>query len=506
MPDIPRPSTAGPSAARPRAASPCATRPNIVFILSDDHAAHSISAYGSRVNTTPHMDRLAAEGARMDALYCTNSICTPSRASILTGTYSHINRAPSIYSVFDHRVRTFPEVLQEQGYQTAVFGKWHLGTTPEALPRGFDDWRIFPNQGDYWDPEMIGPEGREQVEGYATDVVTQQSLDFLSRRDPERPFCLLVHHKAPHRPWIPHPRYAGRYAEGTIPEPETMWDEHEGRAQVVQQVRMQLDDLTPTDYKDQLPTQLEGEEHRRERAAWKYQRYMRDYLRCVQAVDDSIGQLLEHLEDAGVAENTLFIYTSDQGFFLGDHGWFDKRLMLDESLTMPMLARWPAQIPAGTRITDTLSNVDIAATLLEAAGLDPSAELPDQQGRSFLRQLHGTEVPDWRQAVYYRYWEHDDPEHHAPAHYGVRTPELKYIRYYNDGLGTPGSSDRIMPIEDELYDLVADPREMINVAADPAYAEQLAAMQQLTAQMQAEVGDAPYEGPDTPRLEWPTAR
>ena len=482
------------------------TRPNIVFILSDDHAAHSISAYGSRVNTTPHMDRLAAEGAITDALYCTNSICTPSRASILTGTYSHVNRACSIYSEFDYRVPTFPEVMQEAGYQTALYGKWHLGRSEQSRPRGFDDWLIYPDQGHYWDAEMTGPDGEAVRPGYATDVVTEHSLRFLEERDPERPFCLLVHHKAPHRPWDPHPRYEGMYEAGTIPEPETMDDPHEGRAQVVREVRMQLDDLRPRDVKDEMPAELESEEHRRERAAWKYQRYMRDYLRCVQAVDDSVGQILDRLEADGIAENTLVIYTSDQGFFLGDHGWFDKRLMLDESLTMPMLLRWPARIPAGTRVTDTLSSIDIAATLLEAAGVDVASALPDQQGRSFLRQLGGEHVEDWRQAVYYRYWEHDDPEHHAPAHYGVRTPELKYIRYYNDGLGSPGSSDRIMPIEDELYDLVADPREMTNVAADPAYAAQLAKMQELTAALQAEYGDAPYEGPDTPRMEWPTVR
>ncbi|MGP9537260.1 sulfatase family protein [Brachybacterium sp. AOP43-C2-M15] len=482
------------------------SRPNIVFIMSDDHAAHSISAYGSRVNTTPHMDRLAHEGARMDALYCTNSICTPSRASILTGTYSHINRAPSIYSEFDHRVRTFPEVLQEHGYQTALYGKWHLGRSARSRPRGVDDWRIFPDQGDYVDPVMIGPDGQEQITGYATDIVTQQSIGFLEERDPERPFCLLVHHKAPHRPWIPHPRYGDLYEPGTIPEPETMDDDHATRAEVVREVAMQLDDLRPTDYKDELPPELEGESEdaRRARSSWKYQRYMRDYLRCVQAVDDSVGEILSWLEVNELDENTLVVYTSDQGFFLGDHGWFDKRLMLDESLTMPMLARWPAQIPAGTRLTDTLSNVDIAATLLEVAGRGVE-DLPDQQGRSFLPQLRGESVEDWRQAVYYRYWEHDDPEHHAPAHYGVRTPEHKYIRYYNDGLGSPGSSDRIMPVEDELYDLVADPREMTNVADDPAYAQVLAEMQALTAQLQAEYGDAPYEGPDTPRLEWPTA-
>src|SRR5690606_32907800 len=212
-----------------------------------------------------------------------NSICTPSRASILTGTYSHINRACSIYSEFDHRVRTFPEVLKSSGYQTALYGKWHLGTSERSLPRGVDDWRIFPDQGDYVDPVMIGPEGREQITGYATDIVTRQSLDFLEARDKDEPFCLLVHHKAPHRPWIPHPRYDGMYEAGTIPEPETMQDDHATRAQVVKDVKMQLDDLRPGDYKDDLPAELEGEDEatRRERSAWKYQRYMRDYLRCV---------------------------------------------------------------------------------------------------------------------------------------------------------------------------------------------------------------------------------
>src|SRR5699024_1102708 len=300
------------------------------------------------------------EGARMDATYCTNAICTPSRASILSGTYSHINRAPSIYSEFDYRVRTFPEVLQECGYQTALYGKWHLGRSERSLPRGFDDFRIYPDQGDYIDPVMIGPAGEEQIPGYATDIVTRQSLDFIDRRDPEQPFCLLVHHKAPHRPWIPHPRYEHLYEAGTIPEPETMWDDHATRSEVVREVAMNLDDLRPTDYKDELPAELEGEteEARRARASWKYQRYMRDYLRCVQAVDDSIGEILDHLDQEGLGENTLVVYTSDQGFFLGDHGWFDKRLMLDESLTMPMLLRWPAQIPAGSRVSDIVSNVD----------------------------------------------------------------------------------------------------------------------------------------------------
>ena len=478
------------------------SRPNILLVLSDDHAAHSISAYGSRVNSTPHIDRLAAEGALMEAAYCTNSICTPSRASILTGTYSHVNRACSIYSQFDHRVGTFPEVLHDAGYQTAVHGKWHLGTSEASLPRGMDDWSIFPDQGAYVDPVMIGPAGEETVPGYATDIVTSRSIDFLDRRDPERPFCLLVHHKAPHRPWIPHPRYEGLHPEGTIPEPETIADDHAGRSASVRRVAMRLDDLTLTDVKEPVPPELEGEEHLAERSSWKYQRYMRDYLRCVQAVDDSVGELLDYLDEHDLGESTLVIYTSDQGFFLGDHGWFDKRLMFDESLTMPVVVRWPEAIGAGTRVGEMVTNVDMAATLLEAAGIGSSA-LPAQQGRSFLPLLRGESVEDWPEAVYYRYWEHDDPEHHAPAHYGVRTRTHTYVHYYNDGLGTPGSSGAVMPEEIELYDNVADPQQLTNLADDPAAAgirEELAA---LLARLQEELGDAPYEGPGTPRLEWP---
>ncbi len=477
------------------------TRPNIVFVMSDDHAAHAISAYGSRVNSTPNIDRIATQGARLDAVYCTNSICTPSRATILTGAYSHVNGACSIYSEFDYRVPTFAEVLHDSGYQTALYGKWHLGVTPKANPQGFDDWRIFPDQGEYVDPLMYGPDGEERVEGYATDIVTDLSLGFLNAVDRERPFALLVHHKAPHRPWVPHPRHAELYPVGSIPEPETMWDDHASMSRVVQDVRMTLDDLTLADVKEPVPSDLEGDERWRERSSWKYQRYMRDYLQTIQAIDDSVGTLLDWLDAEGLAENTVVVYTSDQGFFLGDHGWFDKRLMFDESLTMPMLMRWPAEIEPGSHVEAMITNVDFAATFLDMAGESAEA-LPAQQGRSFRPLLRGETVEDWPQSMYYRYWEHDDPEHHAPAHYGVRTATHKFIHYYNDGLGTPGSSDRVMPSEFELYDLVADPAELTNVADDPSYAEIRRDLEAELARLQELYGDRPYEGPDTPRLDW----
>lgn len=476
-------------------------RPNVVFIMADDHAAHAISAYGSVVNRTPHIDRLADEGARLDAVYCTNSICTPSRATILTGAYSHVNGACSIYSEFDYRVPTFAQVLQDGGYQTALFGKWHLGATEKANPRGFDEWLIFPGQGDYDNPVMYGPDGERTIEGYATDIITDLSIDYLERIDSSRPFCLLMHHKAPHRPWVPHERHQDLYPVGSIAEPETMWDDHESMSEVVQNVKMALDDLTENDIKEPVPAELEGDDKWAERSSWKYQRYMSDYLQTVQAIDDSVGAVLDWLDREGLAENTLVVYTSDQGFFLGDHGWFDKRLMFDESLTMPMLVRWPAQVRPGTCVQQIITNVDFAATLLDVCDLDTSA-LSANQGRSFRQLLRGETVPDWPSSMYYRYWEHDDPEHHAPAHYGVRTDRHKYIVYYNDGLGTPGSSERVLPTEYELYDLVEDPAELTNVVDDPRYAGIRQDLEVELERLQRHYNDEPYRGPDTPRLDW----
>lgn len=479
------------------------SRPNLIFIMSDDHAAHAISAYGSKVNTTPNIDRIAAQGVRLDRVFCTNSICTPSRASILTGTYSHINGACSIYSELDYRVPAYSEVLHNAGYHTAIFGKWHLGTSEQAQPRGFDDWRIFPGQGQYHDPVMYGPRGKGVEKGYATDIITRLSLEWLKARDLEKPFCLMVHHKAPHRPWVPHERHRDLYPLGSIPEPDTIGDDHSGRAHVVQSVAMTVaDHLTVTDVKEELPAELQGPAKVRERASWNYQRYMRDYLQTIQAVDDSVGQILDYLDDEGIAQNTVVIYTSDQGFFLGDHGWFDKRLMFDESLGMPLLIRWPREIPAGSQCEAIITNVDFAATFLDMCGIDATTALPENQGRSFRPLLRGEIIPDWPSSMYYRYWEHDDPEHHAPAHYGVRTERYKYIVYYNDGLGTPGSSSRIMPTEYELYDLLLDPQEMTNVVDDPRYAQVRRDMEIELARLQEHYRDEPYRGPDTPRLHW----
>ncbi|MCG7311048.1 sulfatase [Brachybacterium sp. ACRRE] len=481
-------------------------RPNIVFIMSDDHAAHAISAYGAGLNSTPCLDRIAQEGVRMDDVFCTNSICTPSRASILTGTYSHVNGVATIYTEIDHRLPTFPEVLRDSGYATGLFGKWHLGLSEQSRPRGFDDWRIFPNQGEYRDPLMIGPTGEETVEGYATDLVTDMSLDWLGRvreERPEDPFCLLVHHKAPHRPWVPHERHRDLYPVGSIPEPETLFDDHEGRSEVIRDLHMTIaDHLTEADIKEAVPEELRGEDARVERTRWKYQRYMRDYLQTVQAIDDGVGRVLDELDELGVADDTLVIYTSDQGFFLGDHGWYDKRLMFRESLRMPVLVRWPQRIPAGSTCEDIGTNVDFAATILDAAGIDARTAMPRQQGRSLLPVMGGETPSDWPQSMYYRYWEHLDVDHNAPAHYGVRTHDFLFVDYYGDGMGAPGSSDDRLTEELELYDLRADPAELHNVAHDPGYAEALARMQDELARLQEQYEDHPYTGPSTPRPDW----
>jgi arylsulfatase A-like enzyme len=401
----------------------------------------------------------------MDAVFCTNSICSPSRASILTGTYSHVNGVSSIWTEMDYRVPTFAEVLQGSGYRTAMFGKWHLGEHGQALPRGFDTWKIFPGQGDYVDPAMIDESGTRIVPGYATDIVTDLSLEWLDGLGEDEPFCMLVHHKAPHRPWIPDEKHRHLYADGTIPEPETFFDDNQTRSRAVRAVHMTIaDDMGADDLKQDIPDHLRGQK--------------------------------------GLAENTLVVYTSDQGFFLGDHGWFDKRLMFDQSLQMPMLIQWPAAVEAGSRCEAIITNVDFAATFLDACGIDAAAELPTSQGRSFLPLLRGEQVEDWPDAAYYRYWEHDDPIHAAPAHYGIRTADHKLIHYYGAGLGVPGASDRVFESEWELYDLRADPSELRNVADDPAYAAVRAGLEVKLAEYQFRYRDEPYRGPDTPRPVW----
>jgi len=461
-------------------------RPNLLFIMSDDHAAHAISAYGSRINHTPHLDRIAANGMRFDAAFCTNSICSPSRASILTGTYNHVNEVTTLATTLDNTLWTFPQALQEAGYVTGLIGKWHLGHGPGADPAGFDFWRVLPGQGHYTNPVML-EEGGRVVErgGYVTDLITDDSIDFIDEHG-DRPFALFCHHKAAHRHWEPAPRHFTTYDDADIPEPETFWDDLEGRAEVIKAVKMHMMDLDPiTDLKALVPEGLTRDEE----IEWRYQRYIKDYLRVVASMDEGIGRLLDKLEADGLSDNTIVVYTSDQGFFLGDHGWFDKRLMYEESLSMPLLIQYPSRVKAGSTCDDIVVNVDFGPTLLDLMGV----EIPDDvQGRSFASLLDGERPEDWPESMYYRYWMHRDGEHNTPAHYGVRTKSHKLICYYNDPLDQLGANGPADPIEWELFDLVADPLELNNVIDDPAYAAIRVDLEAELARLQVKVGDEPY--------------
>ncbi len=477
-----------------------ARRPNIVFIMSDDHAAHAMSCYGSRINRTPHMDRIAEGGMRFDNVFCTNSICTPSRASILTGTYNHINGVTTLSTMMDNSLTTFPKLLQGAGYQTAVFGKWHLGEGPRHCPTGFDDWAVLPGQGFYHNPTFIypGPDGGEKrtVRGYVTDLITDLSLAWLERRDPNRPFCLLCHHKAPHRPWYPDEKHAAMFLNEDVPEPETLLDDYANRAHAAAAAAMRVGvHMNPTDLKCELPQFMDEPSLRR----WAYQRYIKDYLRVVQSVDDNVGRLLDYLDAKGLAEDTLVIYTSDQGFFLGDHGWYDKRFMYEESLRMPFILRYPREVRPGSVNRDIVLNIDFPALFLDLAGVPAPREM---QGRSFRPQLQGSTPPDWREAMYYRYWMNRE-HHNVAAHYGLRTLKHKLIYYYYDGCGQPGTTGQVfagtgpvVPLdfapEWELFDLEKDPREWNNVAGDPAYAGVFRELKDELHRLQAEVGDVRY--------------
>lgn len=457
-------------------------RPNVIVIMSDDHACQAISAYGSEINATPNIDRIANAGVRFDHCYCTNSLCAPSRATILTGTYSHVNGVMTLSTLFDSGQPTFPALMQGAGYQTALVGKWHLGHGPGHDPTGLSYWDVLPGQGRYWDPEFISLAGRRVVPGYCTDVITDLSIKWLEGIDHSRPFCLLIHHKAPHRPWQP-----DRTSRHEPPIPETFFDDYSGRGRAARNATMRVaDDLRPEDLKEVEPSGLSGDDL----AIWKYRRYMADYLACVESIDDNVGRVLDWLDDRELTEDTIVIYTSDQGFFLGEHGWFDKRFMYEESLRMPLLVQYPRQVPPGMSSEALVANVDFAQTILDYAGVMPH---PRMQGRSLRPLLKGGSSPeDWRTSVYYRYWEHNSSSHHVWAHYGIRTERYKLIFYYSDGLGLPGTSDALYPPEWELFDLELDPMELNSVYDDPEYGPIRARLQRQLEDQQRSCGDVPW--------------
>ena len=457
-------------------------RPNIVFIMADDHAAHAMSCYGSRINSTPNIDRIAEGGIILQNCFCTNSICTPSRASILTGKYSHLNGVKTLGDKLDGRQQTVAKLLQAGGYQTAMIGKWHLGHGGLHDPTGFDYWNVLPGQGLYHDPEMIELGERKVHEGYVTDIITDLSIEWLKDRDREKPFFLMCHHKAPHRPWDPDEKHARMYEDVEIPEPESFNDDYRNRSRAAREARMRIDrDLNARDLKVEPPAGLRGQALKQ----WKYQRYIKDYLRCVASIDDNVGRLLDFLDEERQTENTVVIYTSDQGFFLGDHGWYDKRFFYEESLRMPFVVRYPDEIQPGGSCQAMALNVDFAQTFLDYAGLPEPEEM---QGASLRPLLRGETPRGWRQSLYYRYWMHLS-HHYVGAHYGIRTHRYKLIYYYGEALGTTDSIEESKRPEWELFDLETDPLELNNVYHDSVYANVVESLSQELERLKGESGD-----------------
>ncbi len=452
------------------------TRPNIVFIFSDDHAWQSISAYNEprKLLQTPHLDRIANEGMRFNRCLVPNSICGPSRATILTGKYSHLNGFyNNSNSRFDGTQTTFPKLLQAAGYQTAIVGKWHLISDPT----GFDHWHILPGQGVYYNPPMIKDGQRVEHQGYTTDLITEFSLEWLKNRDPSKPFLLMCQHKAPHREWEPALRHLGHDNDRAYDEPETLFDDYSGRGLAEHDQDMTIEKtMNNKDLKLIAPPQLTSEQKAvwdayyeprnekfrqatpqgRDLVRWKYQRYLHDYLGCVKAVDESVGRVLKFLDDEHLADNTIVVYASDQGFYLGEHGWFDKRWIFEESLRTPCLVRWPGVTKPHSQSNDLVSNVDFAETFLDAAGVPIPAEM---QGHSLVGVLKGQTPADWRKAFYYQYYEYPAP-HHVRPHYGVVTDRYKLVRFYGEDVDYW-----------ELFDLETDPHELSSVYGQLAYSE-----------------------------------
>lgn len=485
-------------------------RPNIIFIMTDDHTTQAMSCYGGNLIETPNMDRIADEGMRFDNCYATNALSGPSRACILTGQFSHKNGFTDNASTFDGSQLTFPKVMRENGYATGVVGKWHL----ISKPQGFDHWSILlgqNEQGNYYKPVFYENGTVVKEDGYVTDVITDKAIEFIDEVHDEKPFMLMLHHKAPHRNWMPAPRHLGIFNDTVFPEPETLFDDYEGRGEAARSQDMNIENTLDDEWDLKLLTREEilagnnrlhdvyirmpeevqhkwdsvyapriaeyrsGKLQGDELVRWKYQQYMRDYLATAMSVDESIGRVMEYLEEIGELDNTVIVYTSDQGFFLGEHGWFDKRFMYEECLRMPFVIRYPKMIKAGSTSKAICMNVDFGPTFLDLAGIEVPTEM---QGRSFRKVLEkkGRIPAGWREAAYYHYYEYP-AEHSVKRHYGIRTSDCKLIHFYND-------------IDQwEMYDMKADPQEMRNVYDDPAYADKRAQMHRILEQVQQEYED-----------------
>ncbi len=485
-------------------------KPNIIFIMSDDHAVKAISSYGSSINNTPNIDRLADEGMRFDHGFCTNAICAPSRAVLLTGKYSHINGQIDNSNSFDGSQQTFPKLMQQHNYQTALIGKWHL----RSEPTGFDYWIILPGQGSYYNPDFIEMGERKRLEGYVTDLITDFTIDWLDNRDTTKPFCLLMHHKASHRSWMPGPDYLNAFDSAHIPLPETFFDDYQSRVAAESQKMSIWKDMLPGyDLKltkahnsteiidddgtwafdrmtpeqrvlwDSAYLNRNNEYHinppkGKQLAEWKYNRYMQDYLGTIESVDESVGRVLDYLEENGLSENTIVVYTSDQGFFLGEHGWFDKRFMYEESLQIPLLIKYPNEIPKGKVSQQMVLNLDFAPTFLDYAGIPIPEEM---QGVSLREVLNGEEPADWRDGIYYHYFEYPKGGHDVKRHYGIRTEDYKLIHYYFD-------------IDEwELFDLQNDPDELNNLYNNLEYIHVVDSLTEKLNGLQQKYHDNDYE-------------
>jgi arylsulfatase A-like enzyme len=474
---------------------------NILFIFSDDFTTQAISAYNHplKLLRTPNIDRLAKEGVVFQRCLVPNSICGPSRAVIQTGKYSHLNGFFRNGNRFNGDQQTFAKLLQGAGYQTAVIGKWHL----ESDPQGFNHWHILPGQGIYYNPPMIKDGQRVTHTGYTTDLITDFSIEWLKNRDKSKPFLLMAQHKAPHREWAPALRHLGWNGDKPFPEPETLFDDYSGRGKAEHEQDMTIEKtFNAVDAKLTPPPYLNAEQRKvwdayyeprneafrkanptgKDLVRWRYQRYMHDYLGSILAVDESVGRLLKFLDDEGLTDNTLVVFSSDQGFYLGEHGWFDKRWIYEESLTTPLLVRWPGVAQSGARSTAMVSILDLPETFLEAAGQPVP---PDMQGRSLVPVLKGQTPADWRKSFYYHYYEFPGP-HSVRKHYGVVTDRYKLFHFYEPDLNYW-----------ELIDRQTDPRELKNVYDDPAYAKQRQELHSELERLRKEVKEFDQDPPDS---------
>lgn len=505
-------------------------RPNILYIMSDDHAYQAISAYGSDVSRyapTPNIDRIAREGMRFDRSFVENSLSSPSRACLITGLYSHQNGQQQLLEGIDSTRTFFSELLQQVGYQTAMMGKWHL----MCRPKGFDRYHVLNDQGTYFNPVFMSEtSGGKYIreEGYATDLITDHAIDFLEHRDTSRPFCLMVHHKAPHRSWFPDVKHLGMYDNVDFPLPETLWDDYSTRGSAAHTQKMQIDrdmelalDLKvdslgrPVDrfnstiaeygrlnpeqraaYEKYFGARYERFQHDsltgKDLVVWKYQTYLRDYLSVIHSVDENVGRLLKYLDEHGLAENTIVVYASDQGFYMGEHGWFDKRFMYEESMRTPLVIRYPREIRAGSVSSEMVQNIDYAPTFLEYAGVKQPKEMTGRSLRKlFKHTANNSKKIHWRKSLYYHYY--DYPAWHLTRkHDGVRTDRYKLIHFYGKGGARALTENRYQQQEGtreynsyrwmaqsgyvtddpdidyyELYDLQEDPNELNNIYGKP---------------------------------------